>query len=136
MILRTATAQDLPAIARIQAGSPEASPWNPADYLEYCCWVAESEQEVSGFLVARQTPPDEYEVLNLAVDPSLRRKGVATGLILNALNIFPGTWFLEVRQSNVTALKLYYSLGFEQVGVRKDYYRQPCESAIVMRKIS
>jgi ribosomal-protein-alanine N-acetyltransferase len=47
-----------------------------------------------------------------------------------------GSWFLEVRESNVAAIALYEGLGFRRVGQRENYYRDPSESGIVMRFLS
>ena len=131
--LRPATEADLDEIWRIQSASGQASQWKPADYLLHECVVATVDDRLAGFAVARRTAPDEVEILNVAVDPPFHRRGVARGLIRELIGKNPGTVFLEVRQSNVAARKLYHSLGFETVAVRQDYYSQPMESAIVMK---
>ena len=136
MTIRPASAADLPAITRIQAASPEASQWNPSGYLEHFCEVAEEGGNVLGFLVFRQTGPDEHEILNLAVDPHSRRKGVARALINNMLRQHPGTCFLEARASNSAAIALYESVGFSLIGRRKGYYHNPYEEGIVMKFVS
>jgi ribosomal-protein-alanine N-acetyltransferase len=133
MILRPAASADLPAIARIQAESPEAAQWDPATYFNYECLLAEEDGVTLGFLVIRQTAADEYEVLNLVVDPSARRRGVARQLLQFELARRHGAWFLEVRESNFNAIRLYEVLGFQRAGKRKDYYQNPPESAIVMK---
>jgi ribosomal-protein-alanine N-acetyltransferase len=75
--------------------------------------------------------------LNLAVDPSFRRQGIARRLLDQVLGSAPGSeWFLEVRESNIAALNLYKELGFQLSGRREDYYRDPHEAAIVMRFFS
>jgi ribosomal-protein-alanine N-acetyltransferase len=131
VILRPALPVDLDAIAAIQAASPEASQWNPADYLNYTCWVAERDG-VCGFLATREVAPGENEVLNLAVDPAARRSGVAKALLQNAIEATPGDWFLEVRESNQSAISLYENAGFRACGARPGYYENSGESAIVM----
>jgi ribosomal-protein-alanine N-acetyltransferase len=145
MTVRPATRDDLAAIAEIQGASPEASAWDPASYLEYDCRVALSAGRVVGFLVFRRLAQGdalqehempEYEILNLGVDPPARRKGVARMLLQRALAEAPGAWFLEVRESNLAAIRLYESLGFRPAGERKDYYQDPPEAAIVMRFLS
>jgi ribosomal-protein-alanine N-acetyltransferase len=73
---------------------------------------------------------DEVEVLNLAVDPAFRRQGIGTRLLLS---IASRHVFLEVRESNEGALRLYRKLGFQEVGRREKYYDDPEETAIVMR---
>ncbi len=78
-------------------------------------------------------------VSNIAVFPEYRRKGVATALIERACECAKehGTDFisLEVRPSNVSALALYEKLGFEEMGLRKNYYRNPTEDALIMTKL-
>jgi ribosomal-protein-alanine N-acetyltransferase len=136
IVIRLATAADLPAIGRIQAASPQASQWPPQDYLGYRCTVAELENLVAGFLVSRKTAPGEREILNLAVDPPARRKGVARALLAYELHHGQGQWFLELRASNKKAINLYQTIGFHKVGIRNNYYATPPESAIVMRIFS
>jgi len=133
MTVRFATAADLPAIARIQAASPTASQWDPAGYLDYHCLLAEEGGVTLGFIVIRPVAADEYEVLNLAVDPSMRRRGVARRLLEDALAQRHGAWFLEVRESNSGAIGFYAALGFQRAGRRADYYHDPLEAAIVMK---
>jgi [ribosomal protein S18]-alanine N-acetyltransferase len=131
--LRPATEADLDEIWRIQAESGQAAQWKPSDYLVHECVVATVDGRLAGFAVARQTGGDEIEILNVAVDPPFRRRGIGRSLIRELIGKNPGTIFLEVRQSNIAARKLYHSLGFEVAGVRPDYYSQPAESAIVMK---
>ena len=131
--IRAATAGDLPAIAAIQQASPEASTWEP---LDYDCFVVTRDGEVAGFLVTRQTAPGECEILNLAVHPSFRRRGIARMLVNQTLRAAPGEWFLEVRESNIAGIFFYRSLGFDSVGRRENYYNNPSEAAIVMRFFS
>jgi ribosomal-protein-alanine N-acetyltransferase len=77
--------------------------------------------------------PDEHELLNLAVAPEHRRKGIARTLLDYAKRQGPGLWFLEVRESNTAARTFYKSHGFIDFGKRKGYYQEPYEDAIVMR---
>jgi ribosomal-protein-alanine N-acetyltransferase len=133
MKIRAATRDDLAAIAAIQAASPQASQWDPASYLDYDCLVAVKGDRVAGFLVSRQTAPGEREFLNVAVELSERRHGVARRLIAAELERSRGQWFLEVRESNVAALNLYKACGFQEAGRRNSYYHNPAESGIVMK---
>ena len=79
---------------------------------------------------------EELRLLNLAVDPSVRRQGIATELVQRALadGRRSGTRraVLEVRASNHAALALYRTFGFEQTAVRTRYYARPVEDAILM----
>lgn len=136
MTIRAATHDDLAAIAAIQAASPQASQWDPASYLDYDCLVAIEDDRVAGFLVSRQTAPGEREILNVAVQLSARRHGVARRLIAAELERARGQWFLEVRESNVAALNLYKACGFQEKGRRDSYYHDPPEPGIVMKVIS
>jgi [ribosomal protein S18]-alanine N-acetyltransferase len=133
MMVRAATADDLAAITAIQEASPEASQWDPASYLDYECSVATSGGRVAGFLVVRQIGPGEREILNLAVDPAERRRGVARKLLETELRPAKKHWFLEVRASNSAAMKLYESAGFRMAGRRDSYYSNPVEPGIVMK---
>ena len=134
--IRPARLADLAVIAAIQAASPEAAQWNPADYLKHHCRVCEVKGCVAGFLVTREVGPGEREILNLAVDPAERRTGIARGLLANALESAKGAWFLEVRASNAAAIRLYESAGFHHAGRRPEYYYEPAEDGIVMRFVS
>lgn len=133
VVTRAALPSDLDEIARIQAASPGAASWKAADYLAHPCLVALTENRVVGFIACRRTAPDETEILNLAVDPQFRRHGVARQLVEQVLESAGGALFLEVRESNHAARKLYESLGFQVIALRKKYYNKPEESAIVMK---
>jgi len=134
--IRPARFTDLAAIDAIQAASPEASQWNPTDYLKHDCRVCDLNSCVAGFLVTREVAPGESEILNMAVDPAERRTGIARRLLTEALARVKGTWFLEVRASNTAAIHLYESVGFVRAGERKNYYDEPADDAIVMRFFS
>jgi len=72
--------------------------------------------------VTRLLPPDEVEILNVATDPAVRRRGVGSAL-LQALLRLPGrVLVLEVRESNLAARALYGTAGFVEEGRRKKYY--------------
>lgn len=136
IVIRPATAADVPAIAAIQAASPEAASWDPFSYLEHDCRVAGGPGSVDGFLAVRKVAADEHEILNLAVAPAKRHIGIARTLLADALGKGHGAWFLEVRASNAPAIRLYESVGFKAVGRRQNYYYGPSEDCIVMRIFS
>lgn len=80
----------------------------------------------------------EWEIENIVVAPKVRRKGIGRQLV-DALLAAAGetnseSVFLEVRESNAAARKLYESAGFQQNGRRKSYYSDPPEDAILYRK--
>ncbi len=129
MLLRPARDEDRAAIFAIQKASPGASDWDP---FPYDVTVAECAGEVAGFLVVRRVSSDELEILNLAVAPAHRRRGIARALVRGVLQTLEGAAFLEVRESNADARKLYESIGFTVTGRRPGYYTAPREAAIVM----
>jgi len=133
LVIRSVTEEDLPGIWRIQEASPEAVRWAPADYLGYDCRVAALGDRLAGFIVSRTVAEGESEILNLAVDPAQRRRGVGTWLVGEALTSSAGPWFLEVRPSNGAARKLYEKFGFREVARRPGYYQDSGEDAVVMR---
>ena len=99
--------------------------------------VAEEDGCVAGY-IGSQTCGDESDVMNVAVHPDFRRRGIAETLV-NALveelkAIESHCLTLEVRASNVPAIALYEKLGFAKIGRRKNYYRNPREDALIMRK--
>ena len=132
-VIRQGEARDLPDVAAIQEDSPGAARWNVADYLDHDFLVAVADNRVVGFLVARTLAPGEREILNLAVTPGWRRKGVARALLSSTLGACPGEVFLEVRESNKVAQKFYKSLGFKEISKRAQYYNSPSETAVVMK---
>ncbi len=81
---------------------------------------------------------DELEVLNLATHPSSRRKGLARCLITYVLksmqNLGAKQITLEVRTGNIPARNLYASVGMIQVGIRKHYYTDTGEDALILKK--
>lgn len=99
--------------------------------------VAQEGQTLLGY-VGSQTCQDETDMMNIAVSPASRRQGVARALIealISALRQHGSKQLtLEVRASNGPARQLYESLGFLQVGLRKNYYRNPKEDALILRK--
>jgi [ribosomal protein S18]-alanine N-acetyltransferase len=132
--------RDVEDILAIQIASPEIAHWTPEDYESLSVvgmtgWVAEWDGAIAGFLVARQMG-HEIEVLNIAVRPDRRRRGVGDALIRLVF-----TWakslearkiFLEVRASNLIALRFYERHGFEETGRRPRYYSNPAEDAFVL----
>lgn len=81
---------------------------------------------------------DEAELLNIAVMEEYRGMGAGGALIGEFLHILSdknvGTVYLEVRESNAEAISLYKKYGFEQNGMRRNYYRHPVENAVLMMK--
>ena len=137
--IRRMTADDIEAVEGIQMESlPNAAAgWAAPDFLkELEAWVLSADGVVAAFLVARKVAEDEFELLNMAVDPARRRCGFGRALLKHVLALFRGVWFLEVRASNEAAQALYVGLGFHQCGRRREYYQAPVEDAIELSKLS
>ena len=135
--IRGATTADLRMLLQVEEESFAQPHWEMQDFLKYDCRVAEVGGEIAGFLISRQAfsgdgHGPEREILNLAVARRFRRSGVATALLQEELSR-KGTYFLEVRESNLAAQELYRKFGFREIGKRPDYYQCPVERAIVMQ---
>ena len=138
-ILRLATESDLPAVLAIEQTSfPQ--PWtsvafrnefkNPYSHL----WVLEERTLIIGY-ICTWFIDDEGEIANVAVLPAYRRQGIGRFLVQHALQEAKKrgvrSLSLEVRSSNFAAVDLYRSFGFEEVAVRKKYYKNG-EDALLM----
>ena len=99
--------------------------------------VAVEENTVAGY-VGSQTVCNETDMMNVAVTGDFRRRGIAEQLVLALVEelkaIDSHSLTLEVRASNAPAIGLYEKLGFIQTGLRKNYYRNPREDALILRK--
>lgn len=105
---------------------------NPyADFFGVFC-----EEELAGYIGGR-TVAGETEIFNVAVAPGFRRRGFGKLLIEKFIETVrekeSEQIFLEVRTSNLPAISLYEKMGFVFFGIRKDYYDDPKENAILMR---
>ena len=94
------------------------------------------EEKLAGYIGGR-TIAGETEIFNVAVSPEFRRKGIAKALIEKFIETVrekeTQVIFLEVRTSNLSAISLYEKSGFVFCGIRKDYYTDPKENALLMR---
>jgi ribosomal-protein-alanine N-acetyltransferase len=142
-MIREMARNDAPEVERVLAASPGASLWTAADLLSLASrntriWVAEEDKNVVGVVAAR-TVADEAEILNLAVAPAWRRRGVGRELMAIAVaeSARAGAVrvFLEVRESNEAARAFYACLGFLTGGRRPAYYRNPVEDALVLARL-
>ena len=101
-------------------------------------WLVAVEGERIAGYIGSQTVLDETDMMNVAVHPDFRRQGIAEALV-NALvenlkEMGSHSLTLEVRASNAPAIALYEKLGFTEIGRRKNYYRNPREDALILRK--
>lgn len=139
-VVRPLEHHDIDAVLAIQAQSPEIAPWSAWDYervarKEMAGWVAVVEQNIVGFLIARRVVSD-IEILNFAVAASIRRSGVGSALLSQAIewarSFAAQKVLLEVRISNLAAIRFYEKHSFEVVGRRPRYYTAPIEDALLL----
>lgn len=142
MTIMQMTSAHVPQVARLEQTCFQ-DPWSErsiASELEnpLSLWlVAMEEDRLLGY-VGSQTVLDETDMMNVAVDPASRRQGVARGLIQELIDQLKQRGSrklsLEVRASNLGAIRLYESLGFVRLGCRPGYYRNPREDAWILGK--
>ena len=135
-------AEHVPQVAQLEKLC-FADPWSEMSIASelrsiWSYWVvAVRDDEVVGY-IGSQSSIDESDVMNVAVHPDWRRQGIAEQLIETLIgelkNRGSKALMLEVRASNAPAIALYEKLGFRQVGLRKNYYRNPKEDALILRK--
>lgn len=140
--VREARPRDLPAVAAIEQVA-FTDPWSPGSFAScvdnpaVLFLVAEDAGAVAGYLVA-WFAADEAEVANVAVAPAWRGRGVGARLLDAALGAAArrgtATVYLEVRESNAVARRLYARRGFAEVGRRRRYYQRPTEDALVLAR--
>ena len=116
-----------------------AHPWSRTDLeqqlnLETSHFaVATVDEKVVGYMGLQIFSGEGY-VTNVAVLPNFRRMGIAKKLIEHQMQNEMSFITLEVRESNLPAINLYESCGFENVGIRPKFYTNPTENAIIMTK--
>jgi ribosomal-protein-alanine N-acetyltransferase len=158
--VREANPGDVPAMVNLERQSPSAGHWSQEQYeklfratdgpclSERVAWVMEEDEhdrrggnsrqaEILAFLVAQRIEY-EWELENVVVRAETRRRGVASlllrELVAHACARHGSSIFLEVRQSNQAARALYRKFGFEEAGLRRGYYANPLEDAILYRR--
>ena len=148
--LRRALLADVPAIAALEAAC-FTHPWTPAQVRQEVARVApdmvlvlEGPGSPGGApagiraYCSFRLVVDEMHVMNLAVVPGFRRQGLARRLLAFAMaraaRAGARQALLELRAGNQEALALYESLGFERVSVRRGYYGQPTEDALILAR--
>ncbi|HEM5133693.1 TPA: ribosomal protein S18-alanine N-acetyltransferase [Streptococcus suis] len=126
------------AVLAVMQSVYEQSPWT-VEQIESSMssqdedyYLAYEGQELVGFL-AVQTVLDEMEILQIAVKTDFQRLGIASQLMAAVMD-WDGDIFLEVRESNSAAQALYTRQHFTKIGKRKDYYRNPVEDAVLMKR--
>ncbi len=147
--VRPAFAADINRILEIERAAPTAAHWQQPDYNSALTatspsrmlLVGQFDRQVEGFLVARSLFVTEWEIENVVVAETARRRGMGMALVSAfleqiSLNKLPNNdliVYLEVRESNHTARQLYEKSGFHLDNRRRAYYHLPEEDALVYR---
>ena len=132
---------DLDAVMEIESRAYDF-PWTQGIFRDclrvgYCCWCYEIDGLIQGYGVM-SVAAGESRILNISVRPESRRQGIGSKLMKHFLQLArrhdADTVMLEVRPSNKLAIKLYEKLGFNEIGVRRNYYpaHQGREDALLL----
>lgn len=139
-MIRPMTAADVPSVAAMEKLC-FSDPWSASSIASeldnpLSLWLVWEEDGAAAAYLGVQRVPPQADVMNVAVSPALRRRGIARALFAELERRLPqiDELFLEVRASNSGAIALYRTLGFEQVGRRPNYYLDPREDALILRK--
>ena len=137
--VKEATEQDFTSAADLEA-LWSGAPWSARAFSEFCAqasahlFVLRKRDDFVGYLALRLAA-DMCEIDTFAVAPEYRRRGAGRALLSFALDFAAKNGaaqvFLEVRESNESARSLYESLGFAVCGIRKRFYQNPTEDAIL-----
>lgn len=141
-MIRLMQADDVAAVSAIE-GLVQSHPWTEKQFIEavtsYQSTVIEQQGEVLGFCIL-QPVLDEANLLLMAVHPKMQGQGLGYRLLEQSMALLknePVQIFLEVRETNIAAVKLYEKSGFHQIDLRKNYYPKSDgtrEHAIIMVK--
>ncbi len=143
VVIRRMEKRDLPGVADLEK-QIFADPWSRDGFekalamesnIYLCAVLAKHGEEILGYC-GMYASPGEGEIVNVAVRPDCRRRGIACRLLTALLETGRQSgverFILEVRAGNVGAIRLYEQLGFEPLGVRKGFYEHPREDAVIM----
>ncbi|MFU0826098.1 MAG: [Ribosomal protein S18]-alanine N-acetyltransferase [Lachnoclostridium sp.] len=140
MIIRSMKEKDLPAVYEMER-SIFSRPWKISDFLE------SMKEEKNIYLVVEEMGEiaaycglwgvaGEGQINNVAVKEKFRKKGIAYSMLKELIERGRKKgltdFTLEVRVSNLAAIKLYHKLGFQDAGIRKNFYEAPTEDALIM----
>ncbi len=143
VMIRDMTPADVPRVMQIELAA-YAFPWSDGIFRDclrvgYVCCVVEIDDIIVGYGIM-STGAGEAHILNLCVAEPWRHRGIGGHLLWHLLEFARSLGvtdaFLEVRPSNTSAIRLYQSAGFSQIGVRRGYYQAVGgrEDAVVLRK--
>ncbi len=140
MQFRLATAADAKEIAAMEA-QYFSDAWGEGDILTYICselsmcYSAVDGDGLVGYILGRKIVP-EGEIYRVCVKAEKRQRGIGAKLLSYAMKTEMGegveTVFLEVREQNTAARRLYASEGFSEISIRKNYYKNPTDNAVIM----
>lgn len=140
--IRPMTEDDVAAVAVLEAEN-FSRPWSFDAFYKtlsdenYIVIIAKETDALLGYCVLLCTG-EEADITNVCTAPAARGKGVATQMLTALIEAGKTRgvteFFLEVRESNTPARALYTKLGFEEIGLRKNYYEEPKEHAVLMKK--
>ncbi len=140
LILRRMEEIDLDMVCQIEQET-FSLPWSKKSFEESIglyhtiFLVAEMDGDVVGYCGCYQSL-EEAEIVNVAVKKGMRGLGIGRKMLTELMNLGKGqgvfAYTLEVRVSNQAAIHLYESLGFESIGIRKNFYEKPTENAMIM----
>ncbi len=140
LAIKEMTPEDVPEVAALER-QVFSAPWSENGFLDslrsqdtlyLTVWQEDKLVGYCGFLQSF----DEADIMNVAVAPDYRNRGVGRRMLQELMQRGGGRgilrYTLEVRQSNAAAIHLYEKLGFVSVGIRKNFYEKPVESAMIM----
>jgi ribosomal-protein-alanine N-acetyltransferase len=137
--IRRLSYADLPSVVALERRA-FTTPWSLAMFVlelskasGVCLAATDDRGEITGYIVCSRYDT-VWHVMNVAVDPVLRRRGVATALLSELLAQVgdDARLTLEVRTSNAAAIALYEHFGFRSAGLRRRYYQDNGEDAVIM----
>lgn len=144
MFIRQASREDIAIIRKLEQEAESAAHWGEREYdalfaaeapRRIALVAEEADAEILGFVIAR-CADDEWEIENVVVASEQRRRGVGIALVRElvqeARRSGAALVLLEVRESNAAARGLYEKIGFNEIGRRPDYYRNPPEDALLL----
>lgn len=142
MTFREMLVEDLDQVVDIEQNLFSV-PWTKEGFLTYLMkkdtmfFVVEEKERILGYC-SMMTVLDEGDILNVAVRSDRQKEGIGQFLVDSMLRMAEMQGIrlvhLEVRQGNGTARRLYQKLGFKEDGLRRDYYENPVENAVLMTK--
>lgn len=139
--MRRMSAKDLISVLTIENNNYEF-PWTEGVFKDcfkagYSCWVCEDVDRILGYSII-SIALGEAHILNISVAPEEQGQGIGRRMLTHLVDVArwykTETVFLEVRPSNIGAVKLYKKMGFNEIGIRKDYYpaRNGREDALML----